>query len=138
MGQNMNEDFDLEKFVELFDIAMTSDNPTVRKAFKNLMIVAALVDSENTSKSLGPLKEILTEFRKLSNRVNTLEVSRYTSTPYTNGNVTINTNTPYYGIAPTYTSTTSVSTANMGYTITNDQLDKYSHIYTTLSKPTDE
>jgi len=134
----MNEDFDLEKFVELFDIAMTSDNPTVRKAFKNLMIVAALVDSENTSKSLGPLKEILTEFRKLSNRVNTLEVSRYTSTPYTNGNVTINTNTPYYGIAPTYTSTTSVSTANMGYTITNDQLDKYSHIYTTLSKPTDE
>ena len=32
-------DFDLETFIDLFDTAMTSDNPAVKKALKNLILI---------------------------------------------------------------------------------------------------
>ena len=64
----MNDNFDLETFVDLFDTAMMSDNPTVRKAFKNLMIVATLVNSDNSSK-IGPLREMVKTIDDLQQRV---------------------------------------------------------------------
>lgn len=131
----MNQsDFDLEQFVDLFDTAMTSDNPTVKKAFKNLMIVATLVNAENEPK-IGPLRELMTSLNDLRSRVATLEASKYSSygpittntpgmptwtvgtpTPYTTGNI------PAVGIAPTYTSTTLAGNASdkyAGYSLDN-------------------
>ena len=111
----MEEDFNLEQFVDLFDTAMMSDNPTVKKAFKNLMLVATLVSAENEPK-IGPLRELITTINDLRARVSTLESSKYSSygpittgmptwtvgtpTPYTTGNIST------VGIAPAYTSTT--------------------------------
>lgn len=134
----MDKDFDLEAFVDLFDTAMTSDNPTVRKAFKNLMIVATLVGAENEPK-IGPLRELMTSLNDLRNRVATLEASKYSSygpvtMPSTNPTWTIGTPTPYttptvttVGIAPTYKSTPMAG--DISNTYTGYSLD---HIYTKL------
>lgn len=67
-----DKDFDLETFVDLFDTAMNSDNPTVKKAFKNLMLVVALVESENPN-TIGPLRNMLERVKSLDSRVATLE-----------------------------------------------------------------
>lgn len=78
----MTDEFDLEKFVELFDVAMTSDNPTVRKAFKNLLIVAALVDSENENKIPGPLRQLMIDVGELKSKMIVMERSKFTNTNY--------------------------------------------------------
>jgi hypothetical protein len=36
------EEIDLEKFVDMFDTAMNSDNPAVKRCFNNLLMVVAL------------------------------------------------------------------------------------------------
>jgi len=95
----MDEDFDLERFVELFDTAMTSNSPKIRKAFKKLMIVASLVDSENTDKVIGPMARLVKDFELLTQRVGALETSKHTyiPPPYTmTGSVNIPSNPPYY------------------------------------------
>jgi hypothetical protein len=67
-----HNEFDLEQFADLFDQAMTSDNPTVKRAFKNLLLVAAIVESDER-KVVGPMREILEELKELRRRVNSLE-----------------------------------------------------------------
>lgn len=135
----MNDNFDLETFVDLFDTAMMSDNPTVRKAFKNLMIVATLVNSDNSSK-IGPLREMVKTIDDLQQRVRVLESSKYNtygSTPLTSTISTwdAGTSIPYYGsnvttvgIAPTYTSTTMAGDLSATYA-PSYSLD---HVYTKL------
>lgn len=114
------EDFDLDKFVELFDKAMTSDNPTVRKAFKNLLMVAALVDSEAETRKIGPLENLVKSMRNLEQKVTQLEMASYmykntiTTTP---GMTPGTTPVPYYGTtwtAPSYTTTTGIATGIAG------------------------
>lgn len=68
-------DFDLDTFVELFDTAMTSTNPAVQKAFKNLMMIAALVHAKQDGLDYpqGPLQALVSEIRELRQRVKVLE-----------------------------------------------------------------
>lgn len=66
------DDFDLEKFVDLFDTAMSSDNPTVKRAFKNLMLIVALADSENENKN-GPLRNLVEHVKSLESRIAAIE-----------------------------------------------------------------
>jgi hypothetical protein len=70
-----SSDFDLETFVDLFDTAMTSDNPAVQKAFKNLLMIAAIVNSENKQESIikGPLRRLVDDVRNLNRRLSDLE-----------------------------------------------------------------
>lgn len=100
----MDQEFDLEKFVDLFDTAMSSDNPTVKKAFKNLLMVAALVEGENQDPKIGPLRGLLKSVENLQQRVSSLEINNnmhkaygptITTTPYTPSMPT--------WVAPTYT-----------------------------------
>lgn len=67
-----DEDFDLETFVDLFDTAMSSDNPTVRRAFKNLMMVTALAEAENGNKT-GPLRNVVEKIKSYESRLSALE-----------------------------------------------------------------
>lgn len=108
------EDFDLERFVNLFDTAMSSDNPTVRKAFKNLMMVSALVESENQDPKIGPLRGLLKSVENLQQRVSSLEVNNNMSKAY---GPTMTTSTPYTPLAPTWiapTYTYAVGTGGAG------------------------
>ena len=80
-------EFDLEQFDDLFDQAMSSDNPTVKRAFKNLLLVAAIAESDE-KKVVRPMRELLDELKALRQRVNNLEsqwIHPQTPTPYTPG-----------------------------------------------------
>ena len=72
--QKDDADFDLETFVDLFDTAMTSDNPAVRKAFKNLVMISAIVNSDSSAGlRRGPLRRLLEDIQHLSRRISQLE-----------------------------------------------------------------
>jgi len=64
----MNEDneVDLYELARLFDAALASNNRSVKKALRNFMLVASIVEAEEISAGPGPLATIL-------NRISTLE-----------------------------------------------------------------
>jgi len=68
-------DFDLETFVDLFDTAMSSDNPSVQRALKNLLMIAAIVNAENTNAGLqqGPLRRLVEDQKNIVRRLQDLE-----------------------------------------------------------------
>jgi hypothetical protein len=70
-----SSDFDLETFVDLFDTALTSNNPTVQKAFKNLLMVTAIVHAkqESIDNSQGPLRRLVDDIKNLNRRLSHLE-----------------------------------------------------------------
>jgi hypothetical protein len=73
MRDKDSADFDLEKFVDLFDTAMSSDNPVVKRALRNLLMIAAMVDAESPSVSAGPLRRLVEDIKNLNNRISTME-----------------------------------------------------------------
>jgi len=68
-------DFDLERFVELFDECMTSENPAVQKAFKNLLLVASIShsDTKRFPVTKGPLRRLVEDLHHINRRVGQLE-----------------------------------------------------------------
>lgn len=68
-------DFDLEIFLDLFDTAMSSDNPAVQRALKNLLLVASLVDSDTKPEARvrGPLRRLVDDLQNLNRRISHLE-----------------------------------------------------------------
>jgi type II secretory pathway pseudopilin PulG len=89
-------DFDLETFVDLFDTAMTSDNAAVQKAFKNLLMVAAIAHAkqDGLQNPQGPLRRLVDDLRNLNRRLNKLEDQQiYPQAPIT-------TTTPYIPSSP--------------------------------------
>jgi len=75
MREKDSGDFDLETFVDLFDTAMTSDNPSVRKAFKNLLMITAIVhaEKEELDSRQGPLRRLVEDIHDLNRRLMSLE-----------------------------------------------------------------
>ena len=69
------DDFtDVEHFVEAFDIAMTSENPLVKDALRQLLVATALTSVNNRSKIVdGPLKKLLLMLTHMDGRVSALE-----------------------------------------------------------------
>lgn len=119
------EDFDLETFVDLFDTAMSSDNPTVRKAFKNLMMVAALVEGENQDPKIGPLRGLLKTVENLQQKVTVLEMNQYKSSNMNTVYGPTITTTPYTPnmptwVAPTYSTTKISGTGASGIGVSNN------------------
>lgn len=79
-------DFDLETFVDLFDTAMSSDNPAVKRALKNLLLISAMVNAENSKNYLqrGPLRRALDDINNIARRLERVEnnvKSTFTPTP---------------------------------------------------------
>lgn len=72
-------DFDLDTFVDLFDTAMTSENPVVKQAFNNLLMVAALAHAKDSAQGLrrGPLRRLVEDVNDLSRTVNRLQQNQY-------------------------------------------------------------
>ena len=68
-------DFDLEQFVDLFDTAMSSDNPAVQRALKNLLLIAAMVNAEDAEAGMrqGPLRRVIEDQKAIIRRLNDLE-----------------------------------------------------------------
>ena len=85
-------DFDLETFVDLFDTAISSDNPAVQRALKNLLMIAAIVNAEDPEAGMrqGPLKRVLEDQRNIIRRLDRIESDKIypqSPTPYTPGTI---------------------------------------------------
>jgi hypothetical protein len=149
-------DFDLETFVDLFDTAISSDNPAVQRALKNLLMIAAIVNSENTEAGMtkGPLRRVIEDQRNILRRLDRIESDKIypqqptpyvppgnAGTPY--GPVPLG---PYYppstwpstgtGTPPPNTiwTTTSSNTSNISSTSTahEDQFKSYDTLFEKL------
>ena len=75
MREKDQADFDLETFVDLFDTAMSSDNPAVQRALKNLVLISAMVNAQQNSEGLrkGPLRRLVDDIQTLNKRMSNLE-----------------------------------------------------------------
>ena len=124
-------DLDLQQFIEMFEIAMNSDNPTVSKCFSNLMLVVSLVHAEDKEKYVGPLSKLVERVDALEKSLAALvktNTGGYTNTyPYTTTTPFVYDNTiigtgasPSWSYDPTvtpYSNTTNINTI----TLTNIQ-----------------
>ena len=73
------EQFDINEFARMFDAALASDNPSVKKALRNFMMVAAIVHAQelNEDERLeGPFESLLKKVQDLESMVRELQNNR--------------------------------------------------------------
>lgn len=73
------EQFDIKEFAQMFDAALASDNPTVKKALRNFMMVAAIVHAQelNEDERLeGPFESLLKKVQNLESMMRELQNNR--------------------------------------------------------------
>jgi hypothetical protein len=71
-------DYDLERFVEMFDQALTSDDPRVKNALRQLMMMVILTNTDNHEgeqkiKHHGPLRRMQEDLRDHGRWIQRLE-----------------------------------------------------------------
>jgi hypothetical protein len=67
-------DFDLEAFIDLFDEALTSDDPSVQKTLQHLMVIAALArNHDGHNARSGPLRRLFDDQKNILRRLERLE-----------------------------------------------------------------
>lgn len=70
-------DFDLERFIDLFDEAMTSKDPRVVETLRNLLMIVALTRPEtnepNFDRNRGPLRRLFGDMHDLNSRLHRME-----------------------------------------------------------------
>ena len=70
-------DFDLERFIDMFDTAMTSSDPRVVETLRKLMMIVALTAPETGSVAIdrqrGPLRRLYDDVYHLNNRLHRME-----------------------------------------------------------------
>lgn len=119
--EKTQSDIDLETFVDLFDTALSSDNPAVKKALKNLMLITTMVQSEISPEQRmnGPLRQVIDDIKNLNRRLNSLESQRiYPQQPVIPPVVSPNIPTPWVITSPT-TQPNTVGPSWPPYTITS-------------------
>jgi hypothetical protein len=68
------EQFDITEFARMFDAALASDNPSVQKALRNFMMVAAIVHAqEDDERQMGPLETLVKKVSDLERIVRDLQ-----------------------------------------------------------------
>jgi hypothetical protein len=74
-------DFDLERFINLFDEAMTSKDPRVIETLRSLMMIVTLTRPETGTVSVdrhqGPLRRLFEDMHNLNRRVSCMEEEQY-------------------------------------------------------------
>jgi hypothetical protein len=79
-------DFDLEAFIELFDEALTSDDPSVQKTLQHLMVIAALARNHSRhNERIGPLRQLFDDQRNIIRRLDRLESDQQNKQVYPGG-----------------------------------------------------
>ena len=69
-------DFDLERFVDMFDEAMTSQDPRVMDSLRSLMMIVTLTRPESKtehSRKDGPLRRLFEDMNHLNRRMHDME-----------------------------------------------------------------
>lgn len=73
------EQFDINEFARMFDAALASDNPSVKKALRNFMMVAAIVHAQELNEDerlAGPFETLLKKVQDLESMVRELQNNR--------------------------------------------------------------
>ena len=73
-------DFDLDRFVDLFDEAMTSKDPRVVETLRNLLMIVTLTRPETYThhdRQSGPLRRLFEDMHALHRRVSRMEEDHY-------------------------------------------------------------
>lgn len=71
------DEFDITEFAKMFDAALASDNPSVKKALRNFMMVAAIVHAEDGDEVVaGPLETLITKVNHLESMIRELQNNR--------------------------------------------------------------
>jgi len=90
-------DFDLVAFIDLFDEALTSDDPSVQKTLQHLMVIAALARHHSGhDRRNGPLRRLFDDQQNIIRRLERLESDNISKRVYPGGG-----STPIPGIMPT-------------------------------------
>ena len=77
------EEFDLKEFAQMFDAALASDNPGVKKALRNFMMVTAIVHAqEEGERIMGPIETLVKKVSDLERMVYELQNTRVTKDYY--------------------------------------------------------
>jgi hypothetical protein len=66
-------DFDLERFVDMFDEALTSQDPRVVNALRSLMMMVTLTRPESRDQNSGPLRRLFEDVNHLNRRMHGME-----------------------------------------------------------------
>jgi hypothetical protein len=67
-------DFDLDRFINMFDEALTSQDPRVIDALRGLLMIVALTRPEaKTSVERGPLRRLVNDVTNLNRRLGVVE-----------------------------------------------------------------
>lgn len=68
------KEFDLEEFAKMFDAALASNNPSVKKALRNFIMIAAVVHAEDSDEQIaGPLETLIKKVEVLENMIRELQ-----------------------------------------------------------------
>lgn len=77
MREKDQADFDLERFIDMFDTAMTSDDPRIKNALRQLMMMVILTEPEDkktgSTYRSGPLRRLYEDVRNLNTRLTNLD-----------------------------------------------------------------
>jgi hypothetical protein len=105
------EQFDLKEFAQMFDAALASDNPAVKKALRNFMMVAAIVHAEEVGdeRIMGPLETLVKKVGDLERMVYDIHTKQMTEKSYRDYYKDYIGTNPTWGYNPN-TSTTSGTT----------------------------
>lgn len=67
-------DFDLERFIDMFDAAMTSSDPRVIETLRKLLMIVALTRPEEPAGDFkGPLRRLFEDMSHLNRRMHRME-----------------------------------------------------------------
>ena len=66
-------DFDLERFINMFDDALTSNDPRVKNALQSLMMMVILTESEAPNRQIGPLRQLYEDVHSINRRLGRVE-----------------------------------------------------------------
>jgi len=70
-------DIDLDRFIDMFDEAMTSSDPRVIETLRKLMMIVVLtrpeIPEEGHNHRSGPLRRLFDDLRNLNNRMHRME-----------------------------------------------------------------
>ena len=79
-------DFDLEAFIDLFDEALTSDDPSVQKTLQHLMVICALARNHaQHDKRNGPMRRMFEDQNTILRRLERLESDNQNKRVYPGG-----------------------------------------------------
>jgi hypothetical protein len=76
MREKDQADFDLERFIDMFDTAMTSNDPRVIETLRKLMMIVALTAPESSGRhdrNHGPLRRMFEDMHHLNQRMSRMD-----------------------------------------------------------------